>query len=325
MYMPNDQSAKSVAQPQTGASMVVDNFLPADLATSMRSDIDSHFATPFKQRPDTHQIWNFWFVPGQYTYFRTQPEKIVRRASVEQFARLLREWSTETLGLAKLYWPFLSMYISGCRQGLHNDARNGRFAYVYSLTRNVRRSTGGETLLFRAGDPFRRNLQKAVAGQGLYELIEPRFNRLVVFDDRMVHGVERIDGSMDPQEGRFVMHGHLEETPPIINGALPPEPVQEQMRLTLERFFGECSPGVLLYHGPLILRFAISPDGKTTGLRILLDRVFSDQEGNMGWESLKRILIGLLASATFPAAPGVTRVTLPILFGGPVVHLPGRK
>ncbi len=65
-----------------------------------------------------------------YSYLRTQPEKVIQRARVERFMSQLAAWSSETLGLARISWPYLSLYISGCRQGLHNDVRNGRFGFV---------------------------------------------------------------------------------------------------------------------------------------------------------------------------------------------------
>jgi hypothetical protein len=282
----------------------------------MRADIDAHFSTPFKHRAETHQVWNFWFVPQVYTYLRTQPEKVIQRASVERFMGMLRGWSTETLGLARISWPYLSLYINGCRQGLHNDARNGRFAFVYSLTRNERRSTGGETLVLRRGDPFLRNLREASAHTAFYELVEPRFNRLVVFDDRLVHGVQLVEGSMDPAEGRFVLHGHIEEAGPIVAGPLLPEQVLGGLRSALQLFDAECADQVRRYDGPLVLRFTISPEGRISGLRIILNRVFSEREGDVGWSAITSKLLEFLRAVVFPAGSGETSVTLPLRFGG---------
>ena len=306
------------AQPQADPLMIVDNFLPREFAAAMRADIDSHFATPYKHRPDTHQVWNFWYVPQTYTYLRTQPERVIQRASVEHFMGALRAWSSETLGLARLSWPYLSFYINGCRQGLHNDAQNGRFAFVYSLTRDERRSTGGETIVLRRGDPFLRNLRKATAGTALYELIEPRFNRLVVFDDRMVHGVQLVEGSMDPVEGRFVLHGHIEESAPIVTGPLPPEQVLLGLRCALEPFDKEHADQARHYDGPLVLRFTISPDGRVGSLRVILDRVFAEREGDVGWSAISGKLVERLRAVVFPAGAGETIVTLPLRFGSPV-------
>jgi hypothetical protein len=320
----SEPSVGDCAAPQAEALMIVDNFLPREFAAAMRADIDSHFAAPYKHRPDTHQVWNFWFVPQTYTYLRTQPEKVIQRASVERFMGLLRAWSSETLGLARLSWPYLSFYMSGCRQGLHNDAQNGRFAFVYSLTRDERRSTGGETIVLRRGDPFLRNLRKASAGTSLYELIEPRFNRLVVFDDRMVHGVQLVEGSMDPVEGRFVLHGHIEESAPIVTGPLPPEQVLQGLRSALEPFDREHADQARHYDGPLVLRFTISPEGRVGRLRVILDRVFAEREADVGWSAIASKLVAYLGAVVFPASAGETNVTLPLRFGGTVRAAPVR-
>jgi hypothetical protein len=321
---PESAAAIPVAGRPSASFLIVDNFLPVELATAMRADIDAHFSRPDSHRPETHQVWNYWHVPRMYTYLRTQPEKVLQPARVEGFMERLREWSTDTLGLPNVRRPWLSLYVSGCGQGLHNDSKNGRFAFVYSLTRNERRTGGGETIVFRSGDPFLRNLRRANAGHGLYELIEPRFNRLVVFDDRMVHGVERVIGSMDPVEGRFVMHGHIEEAAPLITGALAPSPQQQELRTALERFAAECSRMAPLYHGPLVLRFTLAPAGRIASMRVLLDRVFSDQEGNPGWDAIRTRVIALLSNASFPQSPGTTQVTLPVMFGGTLRETPVR-
>lgn len=309
-------SRGATTQPRAGALLVVDNFLPPEFAAAMRADIDAHFSAPYAHQPDTHQVWNFWFVPQTYTYLRTQPEKVIQRAGVERFMDRLRVWSSETLGLARLSWPYLSLYISWCRQGLHNDVQNGRFGFVYSLTRDERRSTGGETLVLRPGDPFLRNLRRASAGTALYELIEPRFNRLVVFDDRLVHGVQLVEGSMDPLEGRFVLHGHIEESGPIVVGPLPPEQVLQGVRRALAPFDEEYAQRAGQYDGPLVLRFTISAEGRPSRPRVVLDRVFAEREGDCGWNVIVAELLEVLGAARFAASAGETGVTLPLRFGG---------
>src|SRR5215469_11514086 len=116
--------------------IVVDGFLPAEAALQMRRLIDEHFANPQAHRAETHQVWNYWFIPELYTYLRTMPEKVIERERVDGFMRALTQWSLDTLGMTSITWPYLSLYVAGCRQGLHNDSTNGRFAFVYSLTRN---------------------------------------------------------------------------------------------------------------------------------------------------------------------------------------------
>jgi hypothetical protein len=306
------------AEPVRAPTIVIDNFMPQDLAKAMRADIEAHFSNPAAHRPETHQVWNYWFVPDLYTYLRTQPEKIIQRARVEQFATALQRWSINVLGLGGVTWPYLSLYVNGCGQGLHNDSRNGRFGFVYSLTPIERRTLGGETIVIREGDPFRRNLRSAKAGTGLYDLIEPRFNRLVLFDDRLVHGVQRVSGSMDPMDGRCVMHGHIQETGPIVTGALSKEAVCGGIRAALERFAAGRTATIQHYHGPAALRFMVSPEGRVTQVRILLDRVFHERDDDSGWEPIRASLVEALGNAIFPAAPGETVVTLPMTFGGPM-------
>jgi len=304
--------------PMTAPFLVVDDFLPAELATAMREDIVAHFSKPMQHGADTHQVWNYWFVPNLYTYLRTQPEKVIRPANMEPFFAALRRWAGDRLGLGMVTWPFLSLYVDGCSQGLHNDSKNGRFGYVYSLTPLERRSIGGETIVLHEGDPFRRNLRKANAGTGLYDLIEPRFNRLVLFEERMVNGVQRVAGSMDPLEGRCVLHGHIEEAGAIVTGALPREAVGTAVRAAISRFAAERLQIVQRLHGPLVVRLSVAPQGKVMKVRVLLDRVMHEQFGSAEWEPIKLALLESFGDAPFPPAPGETSITVPITFGGAV-------
>jgi len=63
--------------------IVIDDFLPDEVAQAMRADIEAHFANPGQHKPESHQVWNYWFVPGQYTYLRTNPDKVVDRKHIE--------------------------------------------------------------------------------------------------------------------------------------------------------------------------------------------------------------------------------------------------
>jgi hypothetical protein len=305
-------------EPHAASFTVIDDFLPTDVARTMRTDIEQHFADPHKHRPETHQIWNYWCVPGLYTYLRTQPEKVILRSKVEFFVRALREWSIDVLGLGSVTWPYLSLYVGGCSQGLHNDSQNGRFAFVYSLTRIERRTNGGDTIIMREGDLFRLNLRAPRAGIAFRDLIEPRFNRLVVFDDRLVHGVEPVNGSMDPTDGRCVLHGHIEESGPVITGEQPIGALREGIRAAIDVFIAERSAAIQLYHGPLVIRFTVLPDGRVTGAHIILDRVMDERDDSADWDQVKMRLIEVISKAVFPTALRETNVTLPISFGGPV-------
>ena len=310
--------ANAAAPPRRAGVIVADDFLPSDLAEAMRRDIDAHFADPMAHRADTHQVWNYWHVPQLYTYLRTTPDKVIARERVEAFMGALRGWALATLGLGTATWPYLSLYVAGCRQGWHNDAVNGRFGFVYSLTRNERRTEGGQTLILREGDAFRANLVRPIAGGGLYEAVEPRFNRLVVFDDRLAHAVEPVEGAMDPVEGRVVLHGHLSEAGTAVAGALRPEQVAVPLAAALRAFVADAPARIALYHGPLAMRLTIGPGGTVEHCAVLLDRVVHRDPGHADWEPLLAQLIDGLKSVAFPPADGETTVIQPIMLGAPL-------
>lgn len=313
------KSVPSIGTPLLSSGvLVVDNFLSIELAETMRKDIDAHFDNPQKHSVATHQIWNYWFVPELYTYLRTSPEKIIRGESLEDFMRTLRRWSLVTLGMANVTSPYLSLYVPGCGQGWHNDAIGGRFAFVYSLTRDERHTTGGETLIMREGDPVRSNMTQPAAGRSFYEAVVPRFNRLVVFDDRLPHAVARVDGVMDPVEGRLVLHGHMSEAGMAVAGALPPKRVNELIVAALRTFATQATARVGLYHGPLVLRLSIDQAGAVESCDIMLDRVIHLDHGHVEWEPLRTQVVRLLCKLRFPPAAGETTVIYPIVFGGPL-------
>jgi Rps23 Pro-64 3,4-dihydroxylase Tpa1-like proline 4-hydroxylase len=302
----------------TAPLLIVDGFLPPDLAMAMRRDIETHFANPEKHNPEMHQVWNYWFIPDSYTYLRTNPEKIIARERVEAFHDELRDWAVATLGMATVTWPYLSLYVGGCRQGWHNDSINGRFGFVYSLTREQRRTIGGETLIRHEIDPFRTHLAQAGSGRDFHDVVEPRFNRLVVFDDRLPHAVERVDGSMDPLEGRFVLHGHLSEGGTIVEGTLPAEAITAPLFELLRRSRDELSAEAAIYHGPLTLRLTIGAGGSVVHCAALVDRVLHADPGHVEWEALRDRLIDRFRQLKFASSGGETTVIQPLLFGPPI-------
>ena len=294
--------------------LAVDEFLPRRDATAMRSAVDAHFGETHKHSPDVHQVWTYWFVPGLYTYLRTCPEKVIARELVERFHSALTAWAKHSLGLGHVTWPNLSLYVDGCQQHLHNDSTNGRFGYVFSLTWDDRKTTGGETIVLREGDLFRGNMARAAAGLGLLDLIEPRFNRLALFDDRMPHGVQRVEGSMDPVEGRIVLHGHISESGPMAEGALCAADVAACVHAALAKPAERINMSPILHHGPVVLRLAILPSGEVGGVETLVDRL-ARGDGASPRELVEEI-VSIAGSIRFPSAEGPTEATVPLLFGG---------
>lgn len=291
-----------------------DDFLPPADAEAMRAAAEAHFKEPYKHRPDTHHVWNYWYVPGIYTYLRAVPERVLGMDLATRFHERLRRWALERLGLGSVTWPMLSLYVDGCGQGIHNDSTNGRFGYVFSLTRNDRNSRGGETIVWKEGDPFRDHFNRPNAGQGLYDLVPPVFNRLVLFDDRMPHGVQRIEGSMDPLDGRLVLHGHISEGEAMVSGPLTQQTVQSTLLPALERAFAAFPDTEALHHGPLSLRLEIGPDGRVAACRTLVNRVARSDGGDPGL--LVARLIESVSALRFPPGGAPTLVIFPILTGG---------
>lgn len=301
---------------------VFDGFLPEADALAMRGHFDAHFNQPERHHPTTHQIWNYWYVPGLYTYLRTLPEKLMPRPLAAAFHARLSQWAHDRLGLGHVTWPYLSLYVDGCAQGIHNDSTNGRFGFVYSLTRNDRHSRGGETIVFKEGDPFRGRLTRADAGQGLYDLIDPLFNRLVIFDDRMPHGVQRIEGAMDPLDGRVVLHGHISEGDAVFAGPVSPDAVRAALAPAIEAAIDAHAATEDSHHGPLVVRMEIEADGRVGAVHVLVDRVARADGGDA--RPLVAALLANIAALRLPPAPDRSVVTLPILIGGLLPWLRGR-
>ncbi len=291
-----------------------DHFLGTQKATEMRHAVEAHFSQPEKHQAATHQVWNYWHVPGLYTYLRTNPEKVIPHELIQAFHARLTEWARQRLGLGHVTWPYLSLYINGCSQGIHNDSTNGRFGFVYSLTPNDRRSRGGETIVFKEGDHFRSKLTRPDAGSGLYDLIAPTFDRLVIFDDRMPHGVQRIEGSMDPFDGRLVLHGHISESGVEVDGPLSAGDVQAAVLPGVQKVLTAEGAATKLYHGPLVVRLKVDPDGRIVSHRLLVDRLARSDGGDPG--AFAQRLLEAAVETRFPQADAPSEVTLPLLIGG---------
>jgi len=288
---------------------VFDDFLAAEKSAGMRADIDAHFANPYSHKHDTHDVWNYWHVPGQYNYLRTTPEKVISRDKVAEFVEALRSLAAVQFGFAEVTWPFFGLYVPGCSQNLHNDATNGQLGYVYSLTRNERQTIGGETMVMHDRDLFRSSLRTAQAGRAMFDLVEPRFNRLTLFDDRIPHAVQRVDGSMDPLEGRFVLHGHIREGGVVAQGPLPPnaiqEPVVELLKGLRERAGGSVN-------GPLVLTVEIGSSGDVQAARPIFDRLASAVNADL--DQIRADAVAQIKTLKFPAAASSTKANIPLMF-----------
>ena len=294
---------------------VLQDFSPN--AASLRNEFDSHFATPYEQGAG-HQVWNYWYVPDSYTYLRTGPENVIAEATVDLFFQHVKSFAREWLGMNKVTWPFLSLYVEGCKQTIHNDSCNGHFGYVYSLTNWDRRSFhGGETLIFREQDYWASGrFRSAGAGSSFYEKIPSRFNQLLVFDDRLLHGVPEVRGTQDPREGRVVLHGHIECGGICVDGPLEEllasdglGDLADILAKTQNSIDAECGR----YHGFATIELNVSADGIVTSVRPLVQRVL----GSAGPETEVSHLLDLrrnLRKLRVAAQAGPSRIAVPQLF-----------
>jgi hypothetical protein len=299
----------------TSRYLVVDNFMPDGAAQEMRAAAEAHFGSPYRHAPHSHMNWNYWHVPGLYTYLRTLPEKVIGPALTEVFHARLCEWSRDTLGFGAAKTSYLSLYVNGCRQCQHNDSLNGRFGFVYSLTKDVRKTTGGETLIWREDDYFETRIVRPCSGSDFYDSIEPRFNRLLVFDDRIPHAVQLVEGNMDPAEGRLVLHGHIRESGPIVRGMLSPEIVGEAVTRLASTYAKNLGSTLAIYHGSATIRFTVQKDGAVVGAHLILDRVRRLRDEGAGVGEMLGELVNRVAGLRFSSSEAETTVTLPFGFG----------
>jgi hypothetical protein len=297
----------------TRAVVIVDRF--AGEAEALRATFDERFAEPRSTRADRF-VWDWWHVPGQYTALRTPAWTYFPRRVYESFHRRLVAWGRETLGCHDISPPWLSLYVEGCRQELHGDLPHGPFAFVYSLTRwRGRAFSGGETLLVRDEVlDFWHDFQsvRGVEEPDLLRAIEPRFDRLTVFDPRIPHGVRQVTGTRDPREGRLVIHGWFVQPRPFVRG-----PVRVK---ALSARIGELGASLgawladLPITGVLALAFTIDRRGAVRDLRVLSDttRVPKLQDRERG--RVIRTMRAAIAAWSFDRQRAPSQVTLPIVF-----------
>ena len=293
--------------------ITVENFFSD--ADRMRTCIDHFFGDPDHDSGISHQIWNYWHVPGLYTYLRTEPTRVIPLELMEQFLQLLQHWSIGVLGLSRISHPYLSLYINGCGQGLHNDAGNGRWGFVYSLTHwDAHRFTGGETLIFK-DSPYLETeaIRHPTAGLGLYDLVPPRFNQLLVFDDRLIHAVPSLQGGMSPREGRIVIHGHIGEGGVQVQGTLSHRDVARVLYSVQPYVDSQLASFARPFHGCIAVRLTIACSGVVVEAVKLTDRILRTRPSIIDTEQFTSDLVAFLQTLHFPVSNGQTLVTIPIV------------
>ena len=294
--------------------LVVDQF--ASEARALRAHFDQRFSEP-RRATANRFVWDLWNVPGQYTALRTPAWEFFPKKTYDAFHQRLVWWGRRTLGCHDISPTWLSCYVNGCEQRLHGDLPHGPVAFVFSLTPWSKRTfRGGETLLMRDDvlDFWRGFVStRAVEEPELLDEVPARFNRLVAFDPRIPHGVRRVDGSMEPTEGRLVIHGWFVQPRPFIEGPLALKALSSAIDRVTEAIGPLLEAGLPL-SGLLCQGFTITTAGRVTGLRTLADTTRTVLEHAAGRRELHRIVRKALERHVFPRQPKPSRITLPLLF-----------
>jgi hypothetical protein len=294
--------------------LVVDGF--AEEARPLRDHFDERFADPRQARGDRF-VWDFWHVPGQYTALRTPAWQYFPPRIYKAFHRRLVDWGRRTLGCHDVSPPWMSCYVEGCRQELHGDLPHGPWAFVYSLTDWQRRVfRGGETLVVRdeildywSGFVSERSIEEP----DVLRTIEPRFNRLTVFDPRLPHGVRRVEGTLDPRLGRLVIHGWFVQPRPFVEGPLP----VKELASGIERIGEALAPhleGGLPLTGLLSIGFGVEARGNVDKARVLSDTTRVPAAHEEARRALLRTVLKAARSLRFRPRASASRVTLPLVF-----------
>lgn len=294
--------------------ITVDGFAPE--ARALRDHFDARFSDP-RSATSGRFVWDYWHVPGQYTALRTPAWEYFPKKAYERFHERLVWWGRRTLGCHDISPPWLSCYVEGCRQELHGDLPHGPFAFVYSLSpwRN-RKFRGGETLLLRDDvldfwGGFRST--RAVEEPELVREVPALFNRLVVFDPRIPHGVRRVEGTHDPREGRLVIHGWFVQPRPFIEGPLHEEELEQAIGRVSEGV-GEALSSGLELAGLLSLGFHVTAAGVVRDVTVLCDTTRVQAHQERARAALVRRVRTTLEGLRFPRHAKASRVTLPLVF-----------
>ncbi len=287
---------------------IVEDFFPE--AEAMRTAYDEKVKNAYQQT--VH--WQYFCQPQMYTYLRTVPQQIVPEALWGRFSAHLKRWCIQNVGLIPTGAPNLHLMVDGCTLGLHSDFHNGTWGFVYSLTRwQGRRFSGGETLLMRDGIPSYK--KHHVQGETLYELVPAQFNQLLLFDDRIVHGTQTIEGSMDPLEGRIALVGHLRATSPVIEGALEPAAAR-RIIAEFHRALAEPMAAYKDVQGVMTFRLSVDAEGRVGATQVLTDNfvtAHSGYEANDEVAAARAQVLEAAGALRFAAAAGPSQVTAAVL------------
>ncbi|NCN28560.1 hypothetical protein GW915_13430 [bacterium] len=260
-------------------------------------------------------VWDFWSIQGQYKHLRAQPESVFSADSLANFYAHLEKWGLKNLGCSQVSPVWLSAYTEGCFQKLHADFPHGPWAFVYSLTPEEFKGAGRTMLakdslvdLWASFDSL-ENFHEA----DFFEYISPDFNRLVVFDPRLPHAVERVENALGVLEGRLVLHGWFLPPQPVIQGELSEKTFGD----ALSKGLGDCQEAFISYpklHGLLSFEFVVSRAGRVTRLKILSNTLINRADPTESLSPLIELVTEKISGMTFKSQKEPSKCVLPLVF-----------
>lgn len=301
---------------------------PAPRPTSLHSDALRSFAKKLRKEfeiimsdahsPDRFQ-WDWWHLPGRYTHLRTPAARFFSESAMATLTARLQAYGREHLGCQELSPIWLSLYVEGCEQRLHADRPHGPWAFVLSLTPETRVFQGGETMLIR---PEVLSLwdQGVPRGQAFEETeivdrIASQAGQLLVFDPRIPHGVSRVSGTVNPLEGRLVIHGWFAQPNPFIDGSLSPQ-AAEQALAAFDDVLAKSFTDGFESTGTTAFRIHIAPTGRVQKVIRLASSLISARPETEYVENRKlaTVVRDHFLNWKFPKSRGASTLTLPLSF-----------
>jgi hypothetical protein len=308
------QQRKKMPQPKMSVNphlIKVDGF--SKQASTLRNFFDQQFKD--HQSLDSKRfVWDYWYVPDQYQLMRTPAYHYFPEKMYLKFHQELVAWGRKTLGCWDISPPWLSYYTEGGFQNFHSDVPHGPWAYVFSLSPQELLFQGGETLLLKPEVlSYWKNFGTSQDRErsSFLETVSPDFNRLIVFDPRIPHGVTRVSGVSDPREARLVIHGWFTEPKTYLDGYLPEEAAEATLNEAFDQIQELCAK-TDPFTGTLSLQLKVSAAGAVTSVTAATNtlKTLSGDEPTLFLKSLLKVYLKL----KFPKARGSTQMTIPLIF-----------
>ncbi|KAJ1636217.1 hypothetical protein T492DRAFT_405027 [Pavlovales sp. CCMP2436] len=118
----------------------------------------------------------------------------------------------------------------------------------------------------------------AIEQASMFELVEPKFNRLTVFDPRIPHGVKEVRGTRDPIKARLVLHGWFTPAESVtFTGSLGAVQAEEILNGALAPLYEHLGSECARMFGTLNLRATVGGSGAVEEVRVLADTLVADR------------------------------------------------